>query len=256
MAVLTFLGTAGDAYTAGRSLRRSGGLVVELAGNQFHLDPGPGAVLSAKECGVDLRRTVSLLVSSNLLLCSHDVNAVLSAMTYGGLDPHGVVLAPASVTDGSSARLGSLEASYAEKVVTLSDSTPRVGINDVDISVVSSACEDELGVGFILADSRVRIGYTGFTGFSEEVAKQFSGVDVLVACVSSTDDSSDEWLLSPSEVVSFAQLAGPRLLVLTGFSQQLLKRGVRELSREVTQALDCSVIAATDGRHVDVQMYI
>ena len=254
MAVLTFLGTGGDAYTVGRQLLGAGGIVVELSGNQFHLDPGPGSLQAAKECSIDVRRTVAVLVSHNHLNHAHDLNAVLSAMTYGGLDPRGVVLAADSVVEGLGARLHPRDARFAEKVLAVSDSS-RVGINDVDVHITPALHSDSSAVGFVLSSGRERIGYTGDTGLSSEVAEAFVGVDTLIACVSRTDENADVHHLSPSSVVELANTVNPRTLVLTHFDQQLLKRDVRNLGRLVSQQVDCHVVVASDGARVDTSMY-
>lgn len=254
MAIVTFLGTGGDAYTVGRGLLRAGGVIIELAGDQFHLDPGPGALPAAKEFGIDLRRSVAVLASHNHLNHAHDLNAVLSAMTYGGLDPHGVVLASSSVVEGPHPRLHPHNARFAEKVLSVTNA-PRVGINDVEITIAPAHHSDSSAVGFILSAAGERVGYTGDTGLVEEVVSAYTGVDTLIVCVSRTDEESSAHHLSPSQVVEFAQAVNPRVLILTHFSQQLLKEGVRNIGREVSQAVDAQVIVASDGGRVDTSMY-
>ncbi len=42
---IIFLGTGGDPVVVGKQIRSSGGIVLKLDGLQFHLDPGPGALV-------------------------------------------------------------------------------------------------------------------------------------------------------------------------------------------------------------------
>ena len=60
-----------------KQIRASGGFIVNVKGVQFHVDPGPGALVKAKEFGVNLR-------TNNVLICTHahldhcnDVNSVV-----------------------------------------------------------------------------------------------------------------------------------------------------------------------------------
>lgn len=254
MAKITFLGTGGDAYTVGRQLLGAGGIIVEIASNQFHLDPGPGSLPAAKEFGIDLRHNVAVLVSHNHLNHAHDLNAVLSAMTYGGLDPHGVVLASKSVVNSEHSRLHPHNARFAEKVLSVSD-TPRVGINSVDIRITPTSHSDSTGVGFILSGRGHQIGYTSDTRLTQEVAEAFSGVDTLIVCVSRLDSEDRTQNLSPADVIELVNIAQPKTVVLTHFSQQLLKYGTRRVGREISSEVDAHVIVASDGGSVDTAMY-
>ena len=54
MARIIFLGTAGSTAVVSKQLRASGGIIIQVEDLQFHLDPGPGALVKAKEYGVNL----------------------------------------------------------------------------------------------------------------------------------------------------------------------------------------------------------
>ena len=93
MSKIIFLGTGGDKSVIGRQIRASGGIIIQNNNLQFHLDPGPGALVKAKEFGINPRATTALLVSHNHLGHCNDVNAVIDAMTLSGLDKRGVLIA-------------------------------------------------------------------------------------------------------------------------------------------------------------------
>ncbi|MBW2980191.1 MBL fold metallo-hydrolase, partial [Candidatus Woesearchaeota archaeon] len=69
-----FLGTAGDAFVLGRQLRTSGGIILNVGENQFHIDPGPGALSVAKQCGINIRANTAVFVSHAHLMHSNDIN--------------------------------------------------------------------------------------------------------------------------------------------------------------------------------------
>ncbi|MDP6600597.1 MAG: MBL fold metallo-hydrolase, partial [Candidatus Woesearchaeota archaeon] len=83
---IIFLGTGGDSYVVGKQLRASGGIILQINDDQYHIDPGPGALVMAKETGVNLRANTALFVTHNHLNHCNDINAVIDAMTYGGFD--------------------------------------------------------------------------------------------------------------------------------------------------------------------------
>ena len=48
-AKIIFLGTGGDSIVVGKQLRASGGIILQIDDNQFHIDPGPGALVRARQ---------------------------------------------------------------------------------------------------------------------------------------------------------------------------------------------------------------
>ena len=101
MAQLIFLGTAGSTSVVSRQLRSSGGIVFKVDDLQFHIDPGPGSLSKAKEYGVNVHHTTAILVSHNHMNHCNDLNVLIEAMTHGGLEHHGVVMASKSVLENS-----------------------------------------------------------------------------------------------------------------------------------------------------------
>ena len=48
------MGTAGGKTAVNKQLRASGGIILRIEGIQFHLDPGPGALVKANEYLVEV----------------------------------------------------------------------------------------------------------------------------------------------------------------------------------------------------------
>ena len=83
---IVFLGTSGDSSVTAKQQRASGGFVLQIGELQFHIDPGPGALVRAKEFGINARATSAVLVTNNHLNHAHDVNAVVDAITLRCID--------------------------------------------------------------------------------------------------------------------------------------------------------------------------
>ena len=98
---ITFLGTAGDSYVNSKQIRASAGIILKIGELQFHIDPGPGSLIKAIENDINLRANTAILVSNTNILNCNDVNAVIDAMTYGGLDKSGVLVANKTLINGS-----------------------------------------------------------------------------------------------------------------------------------------------------------
>ena len=77
---IVFLGTGGGRFSVGRQLRASGGIILRISGIQFHVDPGPGALVRAREYNINPRETSVLLASNSMLDHCNDVNIITQEM--------------------------------------------------------------------------------------------------------------------------------------------------------------------------------
>ncbi len=257
MAHIAFLGTGGDAYTVARQVRGAGGIIIELEGQQFHLDPGPGSLPMAKQMGIDLRKNVALLITHAHLNHAGDANAVLSAMSYGGMDPHGVLIASESVMSGApgiSKAISSFHMRCAERALSLVG-VPRVGINTVNVNILPAVHNDPTAVGFQLVAGKDRISYTGDTGLTREVIEAHRGATVLIACMPLPAEEHSATLLNVEDVIELANEIGPRTLIVTHFGHQLLKQDVRAIGRDISKRVKAHVIMAEDGLTLDSKTY-
>ena len=97
---IIFLGTAGDSLVYGNQIRSSGGIVLQMDGMQFIIDPGPGCVSRCADYGINIRNTTAVFVTHNHINHANDINAVISAMTYNGLDKRGVLISNKTAFNG------------------------------------------------------------------------------------------------------------------------------------------------------------
>ena len=59
-ASITFLGTGQGSFVVGRNMLSSGGIIIQVDDNQFHIDPGPNSLKNAAQYGINLRANTSL----------------------------------------------------------------------------------------------------------------------------------------------------------------------------------------------------
>lgn len=245
---IIFLGTAGDVEVMARQQRASGGIILQLDGYQFHLDPGPGSLVMAKDAKVSTRDTIAILASNDSILRSNDMAATVSAMSLDGIDPHGVLLASQSALE----RLPEAHRAFVEGLLPV---TPRskVGVNSITIIPTKTAAKDPTGVGFLLSTNEVTIGYTGDTSFYETMGADFGGCHVLILNVKHPAGTREEGHLNVEDAERLLKEVKPQQAILTGFGSKLLKQDPREAARELQRSTKVHTIAASDLLKVELE---
>jgi ribonuclease BN (tRNA processing enzyme) len=254
---IIFLGTGGDSYVVGKQLRASGGIVLQVNDDQFHVDPGPGALVMAKEAGINLRANTAVLVSHNHLNHCNDVNAVIDAMTYRGFDKKGVLVSNKSVVSGNSHFAPFLQTFYKdclERFIVLEEGK-RVGINDVEIEALKTKHSEPNALGFKFITPDYTLTYTGDTMHSVEAVAQYEGSNVLILNVPylKREDGKDN--LCKEDAVKIIKKIQPRLAIITHFGINFLKANPLYEIREMQKETGCQVIAAKDGMVVNPVSY-
>ncbi|MBD3310231.1 hypothetical protein GF351_03350 [Candidatus Woesearchaeota archaeon] len=252
---ITFLGTGGDSFLIGKQIRASGGIIVQAGDHQLHLDPGPGTLVRAAEYGINLRENTAVLVSSPSILKCNDINAVLDAMSYGGMDINGVLLAASQLVNGTDNESGFLKkkhSKYVERVLAVRPEQ-RIGIENVEVRVLKTSAENN--VGFKVFTPDFVFSYSSATSYEKSIAEQYHKSDILVLDVQLPQEETAENCLSRHDATRIVNLVKPRLTVLTGFSKRMLEADPLYEAREVQKATGCQVVAANDGMVINPVSY-
>jgi ribonuclease BN (tRNA processing enzyme) len=252
-AKLIFLGTAGDSTTMGKQILASGGILLQDNETQIHIDPGPGSLVKAKEYGANIRNNDIILVSKNSTLHGGDLNAVIDAMTLGGMDRKGVLLCCHSVVSESETftpLISKTQKNNVERVIALRIGD-KVGIANISISPTKTSFPEEDAVGFKIIAPKYCIGYTSNTSYAKSIAEQYKGCDILVVNMNTSNNSEKD----VESAISLVKDAKPRLVVLTHFSVKMLKEDVLSLVRKIHKATNVQAILAKDGLNVNVDSY-
>ncbi|MBN2052542.1 MBL fold metallo-hydrolase [Candidatus Woesearchaeota archaeon] len=244
-----FLGTGGDSLVVGKQIRASGGIVLELEGNQFILDPGPGCLVRAKQADIAVRDTIAVLVSHAHTNHSNDVNAVIEAMSVSGLDRIGVLVCNKQVANGDDKEVPVLKKkcwNYVERVLVL-EPNARIGINSINIYTTQTKHLDSEGMGFIFETPRYRIGYVSDTEYSDEIASQFEKCGMLILNCKYPREMKGTGNLNVDDAIKFIKKASPKLAVLTHFGIKMIESDPMYQAREIQRETGVEVIAAKDG---------
>lgn len=247
-ASIIFLGTAGDHYVYGKQYRNSGGIILQIDGSQFHIDPGPGALVRAAENNINLRETTAVLVSHNHMGHSNDVNAVIDAMTYSGLDKKGILITNSSFINGNEnvmPGLTSYHKNCVERIILL-DPGKRVGVENIEIVAVPTQHLDQDAIGFKFYTPYFVLSYTSDTKYFNDLIKAYDGSDIMILNVTNPgDEKSDK--LNVEDAVKILLKVKPRLAIITHFGLKLLKQDPIVQARDIQRRTGIQTIAAKDG---------
>jgi len=254
---IIFLGTGGDSYVVGKQVRASGGIILQVDDDQFHIDPGPGALVMAKETGVNLRANTAIFVTHNHINHCNDINAVIDAMTYGGFDKKGVLVANNTVINGSEHYTPYLQKYYRdflERFIVL-EAGKRVGINNVEIEAIKAKHSDPNAIGFKFITPDYTLAYTGDTMYSIENVSQYENANVLILNVPYLKKEEGRNNLCKDDAINIIKKVNPRLAIITHFGVNFLKSDPMYEIREIQKETNCQVIAAKDGMVVNPVSY-
>jgi len=254
---IIFLGTGGDSYVVGRQLRASGGIILQIDGDQFHIDPGPGALVMAKEAGINLRANTAIFVTHNHINHCNDINAVIDAMSYGGFDKTGVLVANNTVINGSAHYETFLHKFYRdclERYIIL-EPGKKVGINDVEIMAIKAKHSEPNAIGFKFITSEYTLSYTGDTAYSVEIIPDYYNSDILILNVPCLNKEECRNNLCKEDAINIITKVKPRLAIITHFGINFLKSDILNQVREIQKITGIQVIVAKDGMVVNPISY-
>ena len=258
MVKIIFLGTAGDSSVTGRQLRGSGGFVIQIGDFQMHVDPGPGALVRAKEFGINVRATSAILVSHNHLNHCNDVNALIDAMTLGGFDRKGVLIANPTVVLGSenvTPTLSSFHKNCLEHIIVLR-AEQKAAIEDAEIHAIQTAHSESERLAFRIVTPHYRVGYTGDTAYTKDLARSLEGSEILILNVTYPGDTKTDNHLNRDGAIRIIEQVKPKLAVITHFGFAMLKSDPMLEARHIQLVTGIQTIAARDGLHVTPSAYV
>ena len=241
----------------GKQIRASGGIILQINENQFHIDPGPSSLLMAREVGVNLRGNTALLVSHNHLNHCNDINAVVDAMTYSGFDKTGVLIANNTVINGSRDYTPFLQEYYKnclERYIVL-NAGQKVGINDIEIKALKAKHSETNAIGFKFFTPQYTLTYSGDTKYSAEVVEEYKNSNILILNVPFLKKEKENDGLSKEDAVKIINAVKPRLTIITHFGMDFIKSDPLYEVREIQKETNCQVIAAKDGMVINPLSY-
>ena len=254
---IIFLGTGGDSIVVGKQLRASGGIILKVNELQFHIDPGPGAVVRAFENGINLRANTAVLVSHNHLNHAGALNAVIDAMTYGGLDKTGILVGNKTVLEDSPAvksYLTDFHKNLMERIIVLSNGK-RIAIEDVEIEALPANHSDPDTVGFKFYTPEFILCYSSDTTYSRDLVNKYKDSDILILNVVASQGEKIKNHLNSDDAIKIIDKVNPKLAVITHFGINMIKANPLYEGRHIQSETGIQVLTAKDGMKISPVSY-
>ena len=248
---IVFLGSGGARIVVARQLRASGGIWFSLAGVEFVVDPGPGALvrMTSSRHRLEPSRLRGILLSHRHLDHAGDVNNLVEAMTVGGTEPRGLLFAPSDALEGDDPVVLRYLRGFLAGIVTLREG----GCYELGkVSVATPVRHRHRGevYGFRFATDRLSISYIADTAYFTQLAEHYRA-DVVILNVVRLHPSELDHLHYPDAEALIGAIR-PKLAILTHFGMTMLRAKPWQLARTASERTGIRVIAASDGRLVDL----
>ncbi len=251
---ITFLGTGGARFVTITQVRATGGWILELAGEMIHMDPGPGALVRAKQYGVNLQKLTGIVISHNHPDHTTDAQMVLEAMTHGALKKKGVVLGNEYVFRGdgdnlipdfSKYHLNSLE---RHEVM---EPGKKASIGKVHIEAVRADHPEAKALGYVFSGEGKKVGYTGDGEYYEGQEKHFRECDYLLVNCHRPKEYPLKGYMDSEGARKLVEGAKPNEAILTHFGMRMMRGVAEKEAAWIQDKTGTKTIAARDGMTID-----
>jgi ribonuclease BN (tRNA processing enzyme) len=245
---IVFLGTGGARVLVFKQLLASGGLWIEQADTRIHLDPGPGALVQATKRKLHPTKLDAVLLSHRHLDHSADVNTMIEAMTTGGFNKRGLLLAPRDAYEDDPVVLRYLRDYLKETLVIEQGGRYRIG----NVTIHSPVRHDHPGevYGFLFESDGCRWSYIADTRYFPELAEHYRADLIVINTVRL--EESDIYHLSVPDAKRLIEAIEPHTAVITHFGMTLWRAKPWTVAEDLTQQTGVKVVAARDGMRLQL----
>ncbi len=248
---VTFLGTGGGRFVTSQQLLGTGGFVIELDGERLHIDPGPGALVRAKQYGVRLSTLTGVLVSHSHTDHCTDAAPVIEAMTRGTVRKRGVLLGSTTVFDGSPdgefrPAVSVFHIRCVEKAVKMS-AGDTAAVGKLTVTATPTRHTEPCAIGFLIEGSS-RVGYTSDTEYFPELGKIFAGCDLLIINCQQPRSRAFPKYMNTAGAGRLIAAARPRQVIIQHFGHFMLATGPEKEAAWLEKKTGMDIMVAQDGK--------
>ncbi|MBI2041058.1 MAG: MBL fold metallo-hydrolase [DPANN group archaeon] len=252
---LIFLGTGGGRIVVANQYAGTGGFIVQTEGYQIWVDPGVGAVVRAKQFGVSAARTDIIYVTHQHIDHCNDVNAVVDAMTLGGIKQRGTAISTPTLINGSdkdqpwlnSAFKAYLKDSFAVKP------GDKIKIDKLNFVATPARHDIEYCNGLRLETPKFTLGYTSDTAYFPELAEAYKGCSILILDVLKPGNEAWKTHFNSEDAAKLISEVKPELAILTHFGAKMLRANPIYEARNIQKKTGIRTLAAQDGMRIDLR---
>lgn len=251
---LTFLGSGGGRFSAISQRRMTGGFRIDnLGGKNYHVDPGPGALVRTYQFGFNPRNLDGVFVSHAHTDHYNDAEILIEAMTTGMTKEEGTIFGSTSVLKGFK-QWGPCISSYHQSKSEIVELKPGE-VNQVgNISVKGTKIQhgDPAGVGFQIDYNGFKLSYTSDTGYFDELADYHEGADILIASVLRPGNKSIPGHMCSRNFIDLIDQVKPKVAVMTHLGLKMISNNPVTEAKKISKITGVKTIAAYDGLSFNV----
>ena len=251
---IIFLGSGGGRFSAISQRRMTGGFRIEnLAGRNYHIDPGPGALIRTYQFGLDPRTLNGIFVSHAHTDHYNDAEILIESMTKGMTRDTGVIMGSESVLEGHERwgpSISKYHQSKSDSIVIKPDETRN--LNSFRIKGTGTVHGDPTGVGFQINYRGFKLSYTSDTAYFDELGKYHKGADILIASVLRPGRKTIDGHMSTNDFIKLIHEVRPKIAVMTHLGLKMISNNPVSEAKLIFKKTGVKTIAAYDGLSFNV----
>ncbi len=251
---IIFLGTGGGRFSAINQRRMTGGFRIDnLGGKNYHIDPGPGALVRTYQFGLDPRNIDGIFVSHAHTDHYNDAEILIEAMTKGMTTSNGHIMGAKSVLSGFE-YWGPCISSYHQsksEVLSLERGDIRYFDNCL-IKATPTNHGDPKGIGFQIEYKDFKISYTSDTSYFPELSEAHRGADVFIASVLRPGGKAIKGHMCSAGFIKLLKEIKPKLAIMTHLGLKMISNNPIGEAKRITKLTGVKTLAAFDGMSLDV----
>lgn len=251
---ITFLGSGGGRFSAISQRRMTGGFRLDnLGGKNYHIDPGPGALIRTYQFGFDPRNLSGVIVSHSHTDHYNDAEILIEAMTRGMTKQRGTIVGGESVLEGFD-KWGPCISKYHKTKSDIIVLKPGKWnqLDNVTIKGTRTSHGDPTGVGFQIDYKGFKISYTSDTGYFDGLAEDHEGADILIASVLRPGNRPINGHMCSRNFVDLINEVKPKVAVMTHLGLKMISSNPVTEAKKVSKQTGVKTIAAYDGLSFNV----
>ncbi len=250
---IIFLGTGGGRFSAISQRKMTGGFRLDnLNGKNYHIDPGPGALVRTYQFGLDPRHINGVFVSHAHTDHYNDAEILIEAMTKGMTESKGYVIGAKSVINGYK-HWGPCISKYHKsksEIIPL-DVNESEKMDVCNIKATPTRHGDPLGIGFQIDYKGFKISYTSDTSYFTKLPEAHKGAHILIGSVLRPGGKSIKGHMSSNSFIELIEEVKPKLAIMTHMGLKMTNNHIHEAKR-ITKASGVKTLAAFDGMSLNV----
>ena len=251
---LTFLGSGGGRFSAISQRRMTGGFRIDnLNGKNYHVDPGPGALVRTYQFGFDPRNLSGVFVSHAHTDHYNDAEILIESMTRGMTKKMGTIFGSESVLKGHD-KWGPCISRYHQSnsnvVVLKPDEITEV--NGIEVKGTKTSHGDPTGSGFQIDYKGFKLSYTADTGYFDELHEYHEGADILIASVLRPGNRSINGHMCSRNFIDLINEVKPKVAVMTHLGLKMISSNPVTQAKKISKETGVKVVAAFDGLSFNV----